>query len=71
MQTLLKILAGVGVFALYVTVIFSLWLLGVGVAMVVIGAVGHWFDITTFQFLSFWEVFILSIIMSVFGLAGK
>jgi hypothetical protein len=42
-----------------------------GLIMVIIGAVGSIFDIVTFQFISFWEVVILSIIYGLFNAATR
>lgn len=44
-----------------------MFLLGTGLAMIVIGAIGHIFNIETFKLLSFWEVAILAFILGTMG----
>lgn len=45
----------------------AMWLAMSGLAMIIIGAIGHIFDIALFQYVSFWESAILSIIYSALG----
>lgn len=53
-----------GLFLISFGVILAL--LANGFFMIVIGAIGHIFNILAFQYLSYWEVFILSIIFGAF-----
>lgn len=57
-----------------VTILLSLAILALavslfvaGIQMIIVGTIGHVFDITTYRYLSFWEVYILTWVFGLFG----
>lgn len=43
-----------------------------GLAMIVIGAIGHWFDNPIYMYMGFWDTFWLTVILGFLGYgAGK
>lgn len=60
MKTLAVILASIAL-------VVAVTVLTTGVAMVVIGAVGHWFDNPIYMYMGFWDTFWLTIILGFLG----